>query len=241
MDLKSRKGVRSLGFVGIGLLLIAGFMLVLQPLFAQNAKFTAEITAAEAEQTSVLEKLELLRYQRDTIEEVEKLDDELSKEFPGTANTPALINTIAEAANDAGMGSNNITNLTAGIPSLVSGTGGTDAAGAAPAPAAEGADPAAAPTPDAAAGSTNLAEITLDISVEGDVDEVSEFVNNLRDADRNLTILSFNLASDSAQGNNSKTTATVSAKTYIYKSIPKIEKAPEAPAAEAPVAEAPQP
>lgn len=239
MDLKSRKGVRSLGFVGIGLLLIAGFMLVLQPLFAQNAKFTAEITAAEAEQTSVLEKLELLRYQRDTIEEVEKLDDELSKEFPGTANTPALISTIAEAANDAGMGSNNITNLTAGIPSLVSGTGGTDAAGAAPAPAAEGAAPAAAPTPDAAAGSTNLAEITLDISVEGDVDEVSEFVNNLRDADRNLTILSFNLASEAGESGNGKTTATVSAKTYIYKSIPKIEKAPVAEVAPE-AAEAPQ-
>lgn len=237
MDLNSTKNVKALGIIGIFLILAAGFMLVVQPLLSQNSEYSQQFDAAEAEQVEMQSKLELLRTQRDTIADVEELDAELSKQFPGTADTPGLINMVATAATSSGLDSSNITNLTAGIPTLVATTtGGTEGGEAAPAPdAAAGGeadpapeaapvDPAAAPVPGST-GTSNIAEIPLEISIEGGVDQISEFVNNLKEVDRNVTILSFSVSAE-GEGEEATTSASIQAKTYIYNTVPKISEQP---------------
>lgn len=224
MDLKTRKGVKSIGIIGFVLILIAGFVLVLQPLFEQNGKFVQQISAAEAEQNSVNQKLEMLRFQKSTIVDVEKLDDELSKQFPGASNTPGLVSMISEAAVKSGLNSKNLTNLTAGIPTITATTSGTDAAAPPTADTAAGTPAAAAP---GAASNSNVAEIAVSINLEGDIESLSNFASQLKNTSRNLTVVSFNISNDE-QG---KATASVDAKTYIYKSIDKVV----APDGEAPV------
>lgn len=227
MDLSTKKSVKTLGFIGIALVIIAGIVLVVQPFFAQNSKYADEIVQAESEQSIIVTKLEQLRMQKDNIKKVEKLDEDLSKKFPGVSDTPGLINMISETANKSGMTKSDITNLTAGIPTLVTTSGGTDGAPAESGESAEAPDKdAAAPAPSEGDIGTDLAEIPLDLTLKGDVNELTKFAENLRDANRNIVVLNFNLSTE-----EDKATATIQAKTYIYKTVAKVpadgEKAPE--------------
>ncbi len=222
MDLKTTKGVKTIGVIGILLIIIAGFMLVVQPLMAQSSKYASEMNAKEKEKATVSKELESLQHKRDTIGLVEDLDESMNKNFPVWADTPNMVNDIKKIANASGLNSTSITNITSGVPTLVSSVTGTGAEVPAAAPAApatnETGTPAAA-APNSTGATSNLAEIALTIDVEGKQKDLLMFTNKLKDLERSFVVDSYVLTNNLEENQAS---VTISAKTYIYKEIPKI-------------------
>lgn len=231
MDFSTRKTIRGLGIVGILMLMIIGYLLVVQPFMAQSAKYSAELNQVSSDRDTAKNKLNILQAQKETIDQVEEHDDELSKKYPGSIDTPAFVSDLNSAASRSG---SKITQVSVSIPSIVTNAGGTDAvtppAEAAPATGAESA-PAqgveAAPAPGAES-SSSLASVTVDITAEGSVNDLTKFTQELLRIDRNMTVNSVNLSREGE--NRNKGTATFSATSYIYNTIPKVSEAQETPA-----------
>jgi Tfp pilus assembly protein PilO len=240
MDFKTIKGVQKIFIIITFLLLAAGFMLVVQPFFTQNQKFADEISVSKQEQDNVLGNLNKLKGYKDTIPAVEKIDEDTSKQFPSSADTPGLVAFVTGAANKAGLATSSIKTLTTGIPTLEASSAALT--GAAPAPAAEGAAaPAAAPAPAPAAGAapapgasggtSNLAKMDVTMTVTGSVAQLGAFMNNLTAPNqRNLLISSYAISTDGEKGESS---LNITATTYIYKDVPTVSEAASAPAAPA--------
>lgn len=226
MDLKTIKGVKRLFITLIALIAVVGVMLVVMPLMSQNQKFAEDITSSQSEQAAALEKLNKLKKQKEDIAKVEKMDADLSVAFPGSANTPGLVGYVSKAAVDAGMSVSNITDLSTGIPTLTASSSNEGAVAAAPGATPEAPATGAAATPGAAApaagGGSNMAEMTVDISATGSISQLGQFTTNLTKGERNLLISDFAISSDSTTG---ESTVKITAKTFIYKSIPTVSEA----------------
>lgn len=220
MDLKTIKGVKRLFITLIALIVVVGAMLVISPLLSQNKKFAQEIATAEDQQNTAKGKLDKLQKQKDDLGKVEKLDDDLSVAFPASANTPGLVAYVSKATVDSGMSIENINSLTTGIPTLVASSVAAPPAGEAAAAPAEA--PAAAPAPGATGGASNMAEMTVDISAKGSIGQLGQFVSNLTKGERNLLISGYSISTDAGSGDS---TLSITAKTFIYKEIPRISEA----------------
>lgn len=219
MDFSTRKTIRGLGIVGILMLMAIGYLLVVQPFMAQATKHSLELNQVTGDRDTAVTKFNMLKAQKETIGQVEDHDDDISQNFPGSIDTPSFVSDLNSAASRAGT---KITQVSVSVPALVTNAGGTDTATPPPATdaPAEGADVQAAPTPGEQS-SSSLASITVDITAEGSVDELTDFTQELYRIDRNLTLNTVNL---SREGDNSnKGTATFSATSYIYKTIPKVQ------------------
>lgn len=217
MDFSTRKTIRGLGIVGIIMLMVIGYLLVVQPFMAQATKHTLELNQVSGDRETAITKFNMLKAQKETIGQVEDHDDELSKNFPGSIDTPNFVSDLNSAASRSGT---KISQVSVSIPALVTSAGGTDTA-TPPTPdaPADGTEVQAAPTPGEQS-SSSLASITVDITAEGSVDELTKFTQELFRIDRNLNVNTVNL---SREGDDSdKGTATFSATSYIYNTIPKV-------------------
>lgn len=221
MNLKTTAAVKRIGIVVLALLVVIGSMLVIYPFMMQNAKLATDISAAQAAKDDVQGKLSTMNNLKATNEQVKQLDDEISKKFPATADTPGFAAFVGKAAADAGLSLENITDLTTTIPTLSS-------AGApvAPAPEAAPSTPAkdTAPKDDSsaappAAGASNLAEMSVTINAMGPMDQLQNFVANLKNGPRNILISTYSVQEGGAATEGVTTTAIVSGTTYIYRPI----------------------
>lgn len=247
MNLKTTTGVKRIGIIVLALIVVIGSMLVVYPFLTQNAKLAEDIKTAQSAQDDVQGKLAQMNNLKETNPEVKKLDDELTKKFPASADTPGFAGFVGKAAADAGLGMENITDLTTTIPTLSQ----SGAPAAAPAPSAAPSAPAdkAAPAdnstaPAPAAGASNLAEMNVTITAMGDMAQLQSFVANLKNGPRNLLVSTYSIQEGGASTNGTTTTATISGKTYIYRPIqvpPAEGVAPAAPAAPATPATPPTP
>ena len=131
MNLKTTANVKRLGIVVLALIAVIGSMLVVYPFLTQNAKLAEDIKVAQAAQDDAQGKLSQMNTLKATNPQVKQLDDELTKKFPSSADTPGFAGFVGKAAADAGLGMENITDLTTTIPTL-----SQAAAPAAPAPSA---------------------------------------------------------------------------------------------------------
>lgn len=237
MDFSTRKTIRGLGIVGIVMLMIIGYLLVVQPFMAQSTKYSAELNQVSSDRDTAKNKLTLLQSQKDTIDQVEEHDDELSTKYPGSIDTPSFVSDLNSAARRSG---SKITQVSVSIPTIVTNAGGTDAVTP---PAGDTATPSAtppagnasatdstgvqaAPAPGAES-SSSLASVTVDITAEGSVDDLTKFTQELLRIDRNVTVNSVNLSREGED--RKKGTATFSATSYIYKTIPKVSETQENP------------
>lgn len=222
MDLKTPKGVKRLGIVLIALLLIAGIFLVIMPLIKQHADYQEQIDAAQSEENTVALQLSQTQRQTASIGEVVAFDTELSKAFPGAADTPGLIAFVGKAASDSGMKPDSIRELTATIPQVVAPSNPSDGIpGSVPPPptgaeAGPAVDPAA-PTPDTVA-SSNTAEVSVTLTIEASPDQISAFVKNILSSEKNTFILNYTVSTVE----NEPSTANMTIKTYIYNPIPPV-------------------
>lgn len=221
MNLKTTTSVKRLGIIVLALIVVIGSMLVVYPFLTQNAKLAEDIKTAQSAQDDVQGKLSQMNSLKATNPQVKQLDDELTKKFPSSADTPGFAGFVGKAAADAGLGMENITDLTTTIPTL-----SQAAAPAAPAPtaapttAAKDAAPkdnSSAPAP--ATGASNLAEMNVTITAMGPIDQLQNFVANLKNGPRNLLISTYSIQQGGASTSGTTTTATISGKTYIYRAV----------------------
>lgn len=227
MNLKTIKGVKQIWIAIILVLTVAGSILIAQPFFMQNSKLAEDIKTSQEAKDSAQTKLTRMSGFKASVGAVEKLDNELSVQFPGAAQTPDLIAFVQKAATDSGLPVSSITDLTTTVPKLE-----TAATGATGAPAGAPADPAAAPAasgaadPAAAAGAAppttggNLASMTVTIKAEGSVGQLQEFVSKLTTGSRNLLVSGYSIDKGSPE-KGGYTLNIPDAKTFIYKTIPK--------------------
>jgi Tfp pilus assembly protein PilO len=220
MNLKTTASVKRIGIIVLALIVVIGSMLVVYPFLTQNAKLAQDIKTAQAAQDDVQGKLAQMNNLKATNAQVKQLDDDLSKKFPATADTPGFAAFVGKAAADAGLSMANITDLTTTIPTLSSA-----GAPAAPAPSpTPGSSASAAPkdtstAPAPATGASNLAEMNVTITAMGPIDQLQAFIANLKNGPRNLLISTYSVQQGGASANGITTTATVSGKTYIYRAI----------------------
>jgi Tfp pilus assembly protein PilO len=220
MNLKTTASVKRIGIIVLALIVVIGSMLVVYPFLTQNAKLAQDIKTAQAAQDDVQGKLAQMNNLKATNAQVKQLDDDLSKKFPATADTPGFAAFVGKAAADAGLSMANITDLTTTIPTLSSA-----GAPAAPAPSpTPGSSASAAPkdtstAPAPATGASNLAEMNVTITAMGPIDQLQAFIANLKNGPRNLLISTYSVQQGGASTNGITTTATVSGKTYIYRAI----------------------
>lgn len=220
MNLKTTATVKRLGIIVLALLVVIGSMLVIYPFMTQNAKLATDISAAQATKDEAADKLSKMNNLKATNPQVKQLDDDISKKFPATADTPGFAAFVGTAAAKAGLGLENITDLTTTIPTLSSA-----GAPAAPAPSAAPTTPAkdapkdnsSAPAP--ATGASNLAEMNVTINVMGPMDQLEKFVANLKDGPRNILISTYAIQQGGAATEGVTTTAIISGKTFIYRPI----------------------
>lgn len=236
MNLKTTANVKRLGIIVLALIVVIGSMLVVYPFLTQNAKLAEDIKTAQSAQDDVQGKLAQMNNLKATNPQVKQLDDDLTKKFPSSADTPGFAGFVGKAAADAGLGMENITDLTTTIPTLSSaGAPAAPAPAASPSPAASKdaapKDNSTAPAP--VAGSSNLAEMNVTITAMGPIDQLENFVANLKNGPRNLLISTYSIQQGGASTSGTTTTATISGKTYIYRAIqapPAEGAAPAAPA-----------
>lgn len=225
MDFSTRKTVKPLGFIALFLIVVLGYFVVISPLMAQSAKYSENYAQATSDKDTASSRLTTLQQQKSTIESVEKYDDELSVKFPGLADTPSLVASINKSATNSSLRASDITSVSTTVPSIVPATGGTAST---PDAGGSGEDVAAAPAPNAgSAESGSLASIVVDITAEGSLDNLSKFTEEMTDNDRNMSITSVNLTSD-----GKKSSLSLKATTYIYKTVTKVGEEQETSAEE---------
>lgn len=228
MNLKTIKGVKQIWIAIILVLTVAGSILIAQPFFMQNSKLAEDIKTSQEAKDAAQTKLTRMSGFKASVGAVEKLDNDLSTQFPGAAQTPELIAFVQKAASDAGLPVSAITDLTTTVPKLEAaaapaGGAPAPAGGAAATPAAPADPAAAAPAGGGAAPPTsggNLASMTVSIKAEGSVSQLQAFVVNLSSGSRNLLISGYSID----KGSSDKGGATLDipdAKTFIYKTIAK--------------------
>lgn len=218
MNLKTTASVKRIGIIVLALIVVIGSMLVVYPFLTQNAKLAADIAVAEKEQADAQGKLSQMNNLKETNTQVKQLDDDLSKKFPATADTPGFAAFVGKAAADAGLGLENITDLTTTIPTL-----STPDAPAAPAPEAT-AKASAAPKDNSTAaapavGASNLADMNVTITAMGSIDKLQNFVANLKNGPRNLLISTYAIQQGGDATAGATTTANITGKTFIYRPI----------------------
>ena len=221
MNLKTTAAVKRIGIVVLALLVVIGSMLVIYPFMMQNAKLATDISVAQAAKDDVQGKLSTMNNLKATNDQVKELDDEISKKFPGAADTPGFAAFVGKAASDAGLSLENITDLTTTIPTLSSaGAPVAPAPEAAPStPAKDAAPKDASSAPAPATGASNLAEMSVTINAMGPIDKLQNFVANLKNGPRNILISTYSIQDGGASTEGVTTTAIVSGTTYIYRPI----------------------
>lgn len=227
MNLKTIKGVKQIWIAIILVLFVAGGALIAYPFLMQNNKLAADIKTSQESKDAASTKLSRMTTFKDTMPAVEKVDNDLSVQFPSAAQTPELIAFVQKAANDSGMDPSAITDLTTTLPKLETAATGTAAGDADPAAAAAPADPAAAAPADpaAAAGAApptsggSLASMGVTIKADGSFGQLQTFVDKLNNGSRNLLISAYTI--DKGTADKGGFTLQVTANTYIYKTITK--------------------
>lgn len=236
MDFKTRKGVKTLGSIIIGLIIVAGYFVVIQPFLSQNAQYAEEVTAAESNMDTVQNKLVQLRKQKENITAIEKNDDALGEEFPNFVDMPAIRSMILTSASSAGISTKDVTNIEVGIPTpSVAQADAATGNSATPAPnSSETTTDKAAPAPNSEA-SSDMAQSEISITVSSSPEKGTQFLKNLQNSKRNFVVSSVVYSSD--EGGK----MTVKATTYIHRVTGKVgdksatpQQAPQTPATPTP-------
>lgn len=234
----STRNIKLIGFTGLGLVAVGGIALGVVPLVGQLGSSNEDIDAANQQTSQLQTQIQQLKGVQANVSQVDEFKQEFVAKFPETAQVPDLINAISTAAVQAGIPSSDITNYgfqapaigsaaTATSGSAVAGAS-TPAAGAAatPAPAASSAasatgtagSGAAATAGGSALGATTgqAAEMTLNLTVQGNTRKFANFLSNITQMDRNFSVTTFAVAGGS-QG--SPNTLTLTGRTLLYSHI----------------------
>lgn len=182
-----------LGSLGLAVVLLAGWFLLLSPRMATAGDLNAQREAVEVANEQTRAKIVELEQMKADIDTVEAEAETLAARFTGTAEESALFDLIRDAARKAGIPERNISDVTAGVPVIGGGDGsvtvpqgtGTPTPAPAPTPATDAnAAPAPASAPAPAAPTSQLASMSLDVTVTGTEEQMVRFLDALESMDR---------------------------------------------------------
>lgn len=253
---KQIKKVKTFGIGGIALSVVLGSILVIYPFFNEAEAIKVQVEEKKSENSILLTRISMLKNISSQVPEIKAINDSLSNKFPATSDIPGLVSSLSSVANGVGLSSGSFTSIETSIPVVIADT-------AAALPQAGAADPGAATGPvdntdagsgtstgapsSTASGLSNLASMTVTVSLEGNADQLSNFVKNLSESSgRAFLIKSFGI--DSSEDGKSKLTLEMTA--FLYRTLPDPVnlneqpattpgETPASPAVEAPAADAP--
>lgn len=229
-NILTQKTVKILGIVGLVAVLGAGVGLVAQPAFKQ-------VTEAQENKGIAEEELALIETQFANLQGVQQNYDAtlenaelLATMFPSTVESKEFVNQLVLASVDAGLSPLNMSTITINAPALPDPTASAaptpEPAEEEPAEGEEGGEgvirnPEGAATPDEITGPAtgNMAEVEINLSVSGNPENLTSFLNNLNTMDRALKIKTFSIRTTEEGPPEMSLTGTI----YSYKYIPNAE------------------
>lgn len=235
------RSIMMLGSLGLLVMVVAGWFLLLSPRLGTASDLNAQRDAVVMQNQTTEGKIAELEQLKANIAVAKAEADELTNRFPPTAEQSELFALVRRAAATAGMPEDAVSDLTAGIPSLGAADGSVtlpEAGDPNAAPAAT--DPNAAPAPGAApaagTGGSQLATMSLDMTVTGTQVQIMRFLDALENMDRAYLIANISLGAGEGAG-NSAVSATISGNMYL---LPELVIPTDEPAAADPASGAEQ-
>lgn len=229
--------VKTFGIGGITLISLLGGLLVVYPFATEADTLQAQVQEKVAENDVLKARIAGLQGTAERIPEIKSINDSLSVRFPSTADIPGLISSLNSTASAVGLSSSAFTEITTTVPTIIA-----DDSSALPASGAESTAPqdntdtaAAGDESAAVAGAPasgpggNLASMNVSISIKGNNQQLSRFVQELsKEEGRAFLIKSFTITVDEENG----ATLTLETEAFLYRTV-------EDPNAPTPDAQAP--
>lgn len=177
-------------------MVLGGWFFLVHPQLAKQGTIASQVSDEQSKADTLQGQIAALQKKQQDLPNEQAIAAAQAARFPGTADQPGLFTEINAAAAQAGINPNQLSAITPGIPTLV--------AAAAPAPA-----PASTSTDGTATGSTsttgttsttttggvslgsttsNLATMTVAVTVTGNSTELVKFLHNLENMKRSYLI-----------------------------------------------------
>jgi Tfp pilus assembly protein PilO len=191
MDLGTPMGTKIAGAVALVVVAGLGWTFVVGPETGALAESRDEVISIRDQNTLLASQLAALERQREGLAETRRTARELAEKFPPTADQPGLFEEVTGAAEDAGIGAQNVTNL-APTPPVI---GGATTASGGTTPT----DTTSGTAPDAVSGAA-LARQSVTVDVTGTFDQTELLLENLEHMPRAYLITTVSLAGDAETG-----------------------------------------
>lgn len=216
------KNTAILGVLSILVILVAGYFFVVSPIMAQRAAYLEEVAAAENALDMAQQQLfTAQRYERD-FPLIAAESEVVSGNFPQTADVESLNRAIIDAASKAGLAPEDVASISTSVPSKMQGKESKKSKSSDSEEGAEGGDS------KKSSAEPRMAQMTVTISVNGNINSVIAFLKNLGEMDRTILVNSASLS-----GEDNQARASISAVSYMYGPIPNPAEQPaEQPAEE---------
>ncbi len=201
MDLRSASVTKLLGGLALLLVAVLGWFLLVGPTVAALGEVGDRKTAAQDRSGSMSVELAKLRAQAADLPKTRRQAAEIALALPATADQPGFFAAVNNAADDAGIKPDQITDISQGAPQLV---------------AAEGAAPndSALAVPDAIRGAKVALQLVT-VSVEADYRLLTRLIRNIETMDRVLFMTTIDVTAETstestegAKANSMKLTIT---------------------------------
>ncbi|TYL46415.1 hypothetical protein FXB39_13555 [Nocardioides sp. BGMRC 2183] len=209
MKLRSITGTLALGFGALVVLLLASWLLLISPVLGATSDAHDEVSAAQDRNRLMTSQVNGLQDQQDRLPRYQRVADELAALFPPTADQPGFFAAVNSAAQDAGIGSDQLTVLSPSAPVLLGPDGQPLAADAAAAQGGTGATGEGATTGEGGVG--EIAEQTVSVTAEGTFTQIQRLLANLEELDRSFVVSALGVADGSTGGQ----TVTLTGRTFV--------------------------
>lgn len=115
----NEKTLKTIGFAVAALIVIVGLFVSVSPIKNNIEKTTYEVNKLNAQKAQIVDNIKKYSSIRDFDKELDITSLFLSKTFPETSGVPELITDISNAANNAGMPTSKVANVTVGTPTQI--------------------------------------------------------------------------------------------------------------------------
>ncbi len=211
MNLQSVPVTRLIGVVSLVVVLLAGWFLLIGPTVGELGAVDQRMTDAQDRNSRMSLQLTQLRAQAEDLPKTRAEADRLAEVFPPTADQPGFFAQVTEAAFDAGIRADDITDVSLGTP-IVPKPEGEE-------PPPSGTNPADS-LPVTPADPTEIALQLVTVTVSGDYRDLTAMLANLESMQRTLYVTGVELAAGTGTeeaGTASAMSLTVTGVTFVAK------------------------
>jgi Tfp pilus assembly protein PilO len=185
------------------LILVAGFMLLVQPQRSEASALAEQTTSQEDAAVALQSKLAQLKAQQKDLPRQQARLAEIRTRLPETPALPSLIRSLSVAADTAGA---ELVTLAPSAPVDVSGSGPGSATGGVPAGTIRSGATGTSDAPAAAAASTQaLKEIPLRLEVTGSYAALTQFLTQIEGLQRSMLVTDVAITKETEAGGDTLT------------------------------------